>query len=93
MQKSNRYYVVDKVAEVIIGSFTAINDMMAQKIMKGFDFDKAKLTPEEIFVLKDPKDLFTFETFNEVISNKTMITMDLTFLVQPSLIEDEVEDV
>lgn len=70
MIKQYRYYVIDSVAEKIIGSFFASSDDMAVRILRGFDVAKAKLTWNDIDVYKDPNYLVEYESLSEIRSLK-----------------------
>ena len=63
------YYVVDKVSETIIGSFFAKSEAMASKMMKGFDFKKANLDPDDVEVYRDPLKVRSYETYSEVMKD------------------------
>lgn len=70
MIKQYRYYVVDSVAEKIIGGFFASSDDMANRVLRAFDVNKAKLTWEDIEVYKDPCFHVEYETLSEIKSLK-----------------------
>lgn len=63
------YYVVDKVSETVIGSFFAKSEAMANKMMKGFDFKKANLDPDDVEVYRDPLKIRAYETYSEVMKD------------------------
>lgn len=89
MVKQYRYYVVDSVAEKIIGSFFASSDDMAVRVLKGFDVSKAKLTWNDIEVYKDPFFSTEYESLSEIKSLKKnqIIDFDLTDVVNGQLFE------
>lgn len=84
------YYILDIVSETIIGSFFAKSDVMANKIMKGFDYKKANLDPSDIEVYRDPVKHQVFETFEEV--RKTIGTKTNLFNFQQNFLELEESD-
>lgn len=61
------YYILDTVSETIIGMFYAKSDRMAQKLMDEFDFKKARLDPQDVRVIPDPKNFAVCDTFYEVV--------------------------
>lgn len=69
MFKNYTYYIIDKVAETIVGAFNAKSDMMASRMMKNFDYDKAKLTPDDIEVYRDPMAVLVYETYDDVMNS------------------------
>lgn len=96
MIKQCRFYVIDSVAEKIIGSFFASSYDMAVRILRGFDVSKAKLTWNDIQVLQDPHSITEYESVSELRSLKKgqIVNFDLTDVVNCSLFEevDNAED-
>lgn len=86
MIKQFRYYLIDSVAEKILGSFFASSDDMAYRILKGFDVNKAKLSWFDIEVLKDVSFIYEYESLSELrsISKKLISGLDLTPVVNSS---------
>lgn len=89
MIKQYRFYVVDSIAEKVIGSFFASSDEMAVRVLKGFDVSKAKLTWEDIEVYKDPLFVNEYESLSEIKSLKKnqILNFDLTDVVNGNLFE------
>lgn len=89
MIKQFRFYVVDSVAEKIIGSFFASSDDMAVRVLKGFDVSKAKLTWSDVQVFKDPNFILEYESLSEINSLKKgqILNFDLTDVVNGNLFE------
>lgn len=90
MIKQFRYYLVDSVAEKIIGSFFASSDSMAVRILKGFDVEKAKLTWNDVVVFKDPYGINEYESFSEIRSLKKgqIVDFPLDDVVNGNLFEE-----
>ena len=91
MIKQYRYYVIDSVAEKIIGSFFASSDDMAVRVLKGFDIKKAKLTWEDIKVYKDPCFISEYESLSEIHSLKKgqIVGFPLDDVVNGQLFEEK----
>lgn len=89
MTKQFRFYVVDQVAEKIMGSFFASSDDMAVRVLRGFDVSKAKLTWNDIRVFKDPNYILEYESLSEINSLKKgqILDFDLTDVVNGDLFE------
>lgn len=81
MIKQYRYYVIDDVAEKIIGSFFASSDDMATRVLRGFDVSKAKLTWNDVSVLKDPNGINEYESLSELRSLKKHQIVDFPWLM------------
>lgn len=68
MQTLNCYYVIDPLAEKIIGNFVAISDEMAKFIFKKSILENEKLksmySQLHVYMAKDP--IIEYETANEV---------------------------
>lgn len=91
MIKQFRYYLVDAVAEKIIGSFFASSDDMANRVLRGFDVSKAKLTWNDVVVLKDPFGINEYESVSELNSLKKgqIMNFDLSDVVNGQLFEEK----
>lgn len=94
MIKQYRYYLIDDVAEKILGTFFASSDLMATRILRGFDVNKAKLTWNDVSVLKDPNGINEYESISELRSLKKgqIVGFPLDDVVNGQLFE-EVDDV
>lgn len=90
MIKQFRFYLVDSVAEKIIGSFFASSDNMAVRILKGFDIEKAKLSWNDVEVFKDPFFVNEYESLSEIRSLKKgqMLSFPLDDVVNGQLFEE-----
>lgn len=71
-----KFYVVDSIAESIIGSFEAVSLDMAKMIMKKsiLDNEKLKDSVDQFVLYKDPFGINVCETFNEV--KDTLVAVD-----------------
>lgn len=92
MYTNYKYYVLDTVSETIIGSFWAKSDAMARKILSGFDFQKARLSIEDVLLMKDPTSFKDLETYTEVVEHD-MFEIDITSLIQKDLPFEDKKDV
>jgi len=91
MAKFYNYYVLDDVSETILGTFVAKSEAMACRIMKGFDFKKANLTPDDITVYRDPCGFEVYETYDAVNSSIGVSSNELDIQYQPVLDFEEVK--
>lgn len=93
MIKQYHYYLVDVLAEKIIGSFFASSDEMAVRVLRNFDTSKAKLTWNDVEVLKDVHSFNEYESVSELrsLSKKDVVEFDLTPVVQMELDLEEVK--
>lgn len=72
-----RYYLLDNVSETIIGNFFAKNDRMAEKVLDQFDFEKAHLDREDVSLFIDERQIFLYETYDEVVKSPFCIITDV----------------
>lgn len=91
MVRQYRYYLIDTVAEKIIGSFFASSDEMAIRVLKGFDVNKAKLTWNDVEVIKDLNCMNEYESLSELrsLSKKLVSGLDLTPVLQTDFVFEE----
>lgn len=85
MAKFYNYYVLDDVSETILGTFVAKSEAMASRIMKGFDFKKANLAPDDISVYRDPNGFEVYETYDTVNEFIGVSSNELDLQHQPVL--------
>ena len=71
MKTNYLYYVVDPISESIVGSFSAINDDMAKRIItKSFEVNKNLESIEDVYkVYRFPSPVTSSETYDEVVKN------------------------
>lgn len=69
MKQLYKYYVCDSLTESIIGSFYALNDKVAEKVVEETinSNEKVKMVGESLVVRRSPTFVCEYETYNEVV--------------------------
>ena len=70
MKKVCKYYVLDSLTESVVGSFFALNDDVAKKVVieSVKSNEKLKQLGDSLKVIKDLTYVFEYETYDEVMN-------------------------